>query len=138
MLFSSSSKSLLSLTTKLSKSKISWKSPSPYNVRWQYKWKPAYYTYPKEGHEHANQKTPENSKNTVPVFWAWFADVVYRWIPAFKCVWDRRQRCFDKFNVYFLPGSSVFFYQFAHLAFGFHVINYKLEYINYRDWRARV
>lgn len=24
---------------------------NPYNVRWQYKWKPAYYTYLKDGFE---------------------------------------------------------------------------------------
>lgn len=29
--------------------KVSWTTGNPYNVRWQYKWKPAYYTYLKDG-----------------------------------------------------------------------------------------
>jgi len=29
---------------------INWTTGNPYNVRWQYKWKHAYYTYPKDGY----------------------------------------------------------------------------------------
>jgi len=29
--------------------KISWNSGNPYNLRWQFKWKHAYYSYPKDG-----------------------------------------------------------------------------------------
>lgn len=29
--------------------KVAWTTGNPYNVRWQYKWKPAYYTYLKDG-----------------------------------------------------------------------------------------
>lgn len=123
MLLSSKSPVLLrSLISKLTKDKISWKSPNPYNQRWHFKWKPAYYTYPREGHEHTTQKTPEQTKDVAPLYWAYFADVVYRWIPGLNCVWDRRQRCFDKFNVYLMPFTSVFFYQFWHVALGFKVL----------------
>jgi hypothetical protein len=37
--------------------KVDWTN-SPYNVRWQYKWKPAYYTYLKDGYEPTRVKRP--------------------------------------------------------------------------------
>lgn len=136
LLQSRKSVSTLSLIEKLTKSKISWKSPNPYNQRWQFKWKPAYYTYPREGHEHTKTMTPEATKDIVPIFWAYYADIVYRWIPGMECVWDRRHRCFDKFNVYLLPFSSVLMFQFTHLALGFKVLSvlpWMLMYTRIRD-----
>ena len=109
------------LAAKLLRNKISWKSSNPYNQRWQYKWKPSHYTYIKEGVEPTRVKTPEESKDTAPLFYAWGADVLYRWLPGLQCWWERRQRMFDPFSVYFLPASSLFFYQFSHIALGFKV-----------------
>jgi hypothetical protein len=39
-------------------STINWTSGNPYNLRWQYKWKHAYYTYPRDGHEPTHVKKP--------------------------------------------------------------------------------
>jgi len=61
---------------------------------------------------------------------------VYRWVPGFKMLWDRRSRLYDKFNLYVLPGTSLFFYQFADIAFGFKlftVLPLVLLYIRIRD-----
>ena len=87
------------LASKLLRNKISWKSKNPYNQRWQYKWKPSHYTYIKDGVEPTKTMTPEESKDTAPLFYAWGADVLYRWIPGLQCWWDRRQRVFDPFSV---------------------------------------
>jgi len=100
------------------RNKINYQSTNPYNKRWQYKWKHAYYTYPKED-DHEHVKKPEDSKEAVPLFFAWFRDFTHRWLPGLQSVWERRNRLVDPFNVYFLPGVSLFFYQFSDVAFGF-------------------
>jgi hypothetical protein len=38
------------LTQQVRYNKISYTTGNPYNLRWQYKWKHAYYTYPKDSH----------------------------------------------------------------------------------------
>ncbi|EGR27989.1 hypothetical protein IMG5_185720 [Ichthyophthirius multifiliis] len=101
--------------------KIAWESSNPYNKRWEYKFKHSYYTYPRD-YEHTHVKKPQDSWDVVPLYYAYFKDFVDRWIPGMNMVWQRRNRVFDKFNVYFLPATSLFFYQFAHLAIGFKVL----------------
>ena len=101
--------------------KISWQSRSPYNKRWQFKWKSAFYTYPRDGHEHTTVKKPQDSQDVVPLYWAWAMDVVYRWVPGLQCWWDRRHRMYDSFGIYLLPATSVLFYQFYDINFGFKV-----------------
>ena len=39
---------LQSLVNTIKYNKISYQNGNPYNVRWQYKWRHAYYTYPKD------------------------------------------------------------------------------------------
>lgn len=124
------------LSRKLLRNKISYKTKNLYNQRWQFKWKPSHYTYIRDGVEPTTVKTPEQSKDVAPLFYAWGADVLYRWLPGFQCVWDRRHRLYDNFNVYFLPFTSLFFYQFSHLALGFKVLTYlpwALLYTRVRD-----
>ena len=113
----------LSLTTLIKNDKISWTSTNPYNKRWEFKWKHSYYTYPRDGDEHTNVKKPEDSKATVPLFYAYYLDLIYRWIPAGKTWWDRRARMYDPFSLYFLPGMSLFFYQISDINTGFKVKN---------------
>ena len=38
------------LTTILKRNKISWTDGNPNNLRWQFKWKRAYYTYLRDGY----------------------------------------------------------------------------------------
>jgi hypothetical protein len=88
----------VSLNVKPHYNKISWTSSNPYNKRWQFKWKPSYYSYPRDyKQEHTNVKKPEDSWDAVPLGWAWFMDLTQRGIPQVQCVWDRRHRLFDNF-----------------------------------------
>jgi hypothetical protein len=117
------------------RNKISWQTGNPYNKRWQYKIKNAYYGYPKEA-EHTRVQKPEDSKAGTFLFHAWVQDWLFRIIPGFRMAWDRRSRLFDAFNVYLIPGSSLFFYQFWDLAFGFKVLTilpWALFYTRARD-----
>jgi len=103
--------SLSSLTRHTPKmNKISWSSSNPYNKRWEFKWKHSYYTYPRDGNEHTSVRKPQDSWDSVPLYYAWFQDVMFRWLPGLKSWYDRRERMFDTFSLYFLPGSSLFLY----------------------------
>lgn len=123
------------LTDLPKRNKISWYNSNPYNQRWQYKWKHAYYTYPKDSQEHTYVHKPEDSKEGVPLFWNYVQDITQRWIPGVRCWWDRRHRMYDNFTLYFLPGTSVFLYQFGHLHWGFtvnttaHTLNSQISFI---------
>jgi len=55
----------------------------------------------------------------VPLYFAWYKDVIDRYLPGLNTWWVRRSRISDPFNVYALPATSLFFYQFADLAAGF-------------------
>jgi len=44
------------------------------------------------------------------MYYAYYADVMYRWVPALKSVVDRRNRLSDTFNLYFLPSTSLLLY----------------------------
>lgn len=57
----SSRTALKTLTNKIKYNKISYNNGNPYNVRWQYKWRHAYYTYPKDTYEHTKVKKPEDT-----------------------------------------------------------------------------
>ncbi len=103
------------------RNKISWQSGNPYNKRWQYKWKPAYYTYPKDNIEHDYVRKPEDTKLAPSLFHAWIQDMRLRWCPQGKLWWDRRHRIFDTFQIYVLPATSLAFYTLADVTFGFKV-----------------
>ena len=108
-----------SLTSCLRYSKINWTKGNPYNLRWQFKWKHAYYTYPRDGFEHTHTKKPEDSPDIRPPMFNYFQDIIYRTLPSFRTYWERRSRLMDPFQMYVLPGLSLFFYQFSDLNFGF-------------------
>ncbi len=46
------------LIYKVKYNKISWDNGNPYNLRWQYKWKHAYYAYPKDTYEYTRTQKP--------------------------------------------------------------------------------
>ena len=99
--------------------KISWTSGNPYNVRWQYAWKPAYYTYLKDNFEPTHVKKPEDSPATRPLFYSYWQDILLRVFPSLKAVYNRSERFQDPFQIFVLPSLSIFFYQFWDLAIGF-------------------
>jgi hypothetical protein len=110
-----------SLTGQIKRNKVSYDNGNEYNKRWQFKWKHAYYTYPREN-LHTRVMRPEETKTAAPIYGAWIADFCKRFLPGMQNVWDRRHRCYDTFNVYFLPGCSILAYQFWPLAFGFKLL----------------
>lgn len=124
------------LVDKSVRNKISWKGPNEYNQRWQFKFKHAYYSYPRDGHEHTRVMRPEETRSVAPLFGAWIQDAISRVAPGLQCWWDRRHRMFDPFSVYFLPGTSLFFYQFFDITLGFKILTmlpWFLLYTRIRD-----
>lgn len=99
--------------------KVSWTTGNPYNVRWQYKFKPAYYTYLKDNFEPTRVGKPEDSPAVRPPFYSYLQDLLYRVFPAFKTIYYRSERYQDPFQIYVLPSLSLMFYQFWDLAAGF-------------------
>ncbi len=99
--------------------KVSWTTGNPYNVRWQYKWRPAYYTYLKDGFEPTRVGKPEDTPVTRPPFYTYLQDVLYRVFPGLKTIYHRSERFQDHFQIFVLPSLSLFFYQFWDLALGF-------------------
>jgi len=61
---------------------------------------------------------------------------MYRWVPHFRSWYDRRHRMYDNFSLYFLPGTSFFFYQFYDVALGFKILSampWFILYVRVRD-----
>lgn len=81
------SKSAASLTARLKYNKIEWTNGNPYNLRWQSRWKHAYYTYPKDNYEHTNVKKPEETPEVRPPLYTYLQDVIFRTIPSFQTYW---------------------------------------------------
>lgn len=118
------------------RNKISWNDGNNYNKRWQFKWKHAYYTYPKDGFEHENVKKPEDTKLATPMFNAWIQDVKHRVLPGLGQWWERRHRMYDPFQLYVLPGLSLGFYMLSDITFGFQLLSvlpWFLFYTRLRD-----
>ena len=60
-MFSTRAPAMSSLLSTLKYNKICYNNGNPYNLRWQYKWRHAYYTYPKDTYEHTRVKKPEDT-----------------------------------------------------------------------------
>jgi hypothetical protein len=124
------------LTLRPAFNKIEYRDGSPYNVRWTYKWRKAYYTYLRDGHEHEYVRKPEDSKDVNPLFWSWVQDWLYRGLPWFKMLAARSHRLRDNFNLYVLPAASLTFYQFYDFSVGFKVLTFMpllMMYVRARD-----
>lgn len=116
-------KEVLGLVHQSRQNKISFRDPSQYNLRWQFKWRHSYYTYPKEA-EHTHVKKPEDTSKDTPMFWSYYLDVMYRSFPTLRMAYDRLHRVTDPLNLYFLPGTSLMFYQMTDINFGFKVLTF--------------
>ncbi len=81
------SKSAASLTARLRYNKIEWTNGNPYNLRWQFYWKHAYYTYPKDNYEHTHVKKPEDTPEVRPPFFTYLQDVMLRILPSIRVYW---------------------------------------------------
>lgn len=110
---------LRALTTSLRYGKVTWNSGNPYNLRWHYKLKPAFYTYHRDNFEPTQVNKPEDSPSVRPPFFTYLQDLLYRGLPSFKTYYERSERFQDKFQMAVLPSISLLFYQFWDLATGF-------------------
>jgi hypothetical protein len=115
----STRRSAQGLLQTLKYSKVNWTTGNPYNVRWQYKWRPAYYTYLKDGYEPTRTAKPEDSVSVRPPFYTYIQDILYRVFPGLKTIYNRSDRFQDPFQIFVLPSLSLFFYQFWDLDIGF-------------------
>jgi hypothetical protein len=57
----STTSAIRGLNTVIRYNKIEFRNGNPYNLRWQWKFKPAYYTYPKDDYENTYVKKPEDT-----------------------------------------------------------------------------
>lgn len=132
----STRKATSGLQTLIRYNKISWTTGDPYNKRWQSKFNPAFYTYPRDNFEHTHVKKPEDSPTVRPPFYSYFQDVLLRVWPEAKNWYERSERYQDKFQMLVLPATSLFFFQFYELAFGFKLMTFLpllMFYIRARD-----
>jgi hypothetical protein len=100
------------LTTTLRYLKIEFKSGNPYNLRWQWRFRPAYWTYPKDTYEQTNVKKPEDTTTAKPLGYSAWQDFTFRIFPTFKMYWGRRRRILDPFQMIMLPSMALFTFQF--------------------------
>ena len=77
------------LTQSVRYNKITWNTGNPYNVRWQYAWKPAYWTYLKDNFEPTHVKKPEDTPASRPLFHSYWQDIQMRFFPAFNTYYSR-------------------------------------------------
>ena len=54
--------------------------------------------------------------------WSTIQDILYRVYPTLRLMYERRKRVYDPFQIYVLPFTSLFFFQFFHLALGFKIL----------------
>ena len=125
------------LTKVLRFNKIEFNNGNPYNLRWQWKWKHAYYTYPKDWYEHTFVKKPEDTPATAPFGQHVWQDFFFRQIPGAKMYWNRRRRIMDPFQVYVLPTLSFLSWQFWPASFGFKVLTILPALLFYTRMRDR-
>lgn len=102
--------------------KIEFQTGNPYNLRWQWKWKHAYYNYPKDWYEHTYVKKPEDTPNETYYGQTFVQEMYMRYLPGAKMYWNRRSRIMDPFQVYVLPSLSFMAWQFWPVSFGFKVL----------------
>lgn len=132
----STTSAIRGLSTVIRYNKIEFRTGNPYNLRWQWKFKPAFYTHPKDTFEPTHVKKPEDTRESNPLFGTVWQSILERLFPTTNMYWARRHRYSDPFQLYVLPSLSFFFYQFWDLAFGFKfltLIPAALFYVRMRD-----
>ena len=97
------------------------KTPDTYNQRWQWTFKYAYYTYPKDI-ESTRVETPESSTPFDSMFGTYFRDFKNRLGPGLSQFVERSHRCTSPFELYFLPIAFTMAMQFYPLDIGFKIL----------------
>lgn len=97
---------LKSLSKVVKYNKIEFRNGNPYNLRWQWKWRSAFYTYPKDSFEPTQVKKPEDSPVVRAPFYTYWQDLLIRVFPTAQMYWNRRARVSDPFQIYVLPALT--------------------------------
>ncbi len=106
------------LRRSLKRTKIEYQNGGAYNKRWQWKWPHPYVTLDPL-HPHTKVGTPESAPDGTPMFSAWWNDVSLRIFPALRMAFNRRERVYDKVNLYVFPSLIYTGYLLADLSTGF-------------------
>jgi len=113
---------LRSLNTVIKFNKIEFTNGNPYNLRWQWKWRSAFYTYPKGNFEHTQVKKPEDTPEVRPPGYTYWQDFIIRIFPTAQMYWNRRARVSDPFQIYVLPSLTLLLAQGWDANFGFKIL----------------
>jgi len=109
------------LNNSIKRTKVVYNTGSPYNKRWHFKWRSAYYTQLKET-EHTRVKTPEDSNLVGNYMGSWVGEMNNRISPALSLAWQRKGRLYDNFSCYVLPGTAFVSSLFFDLNLGFKIM----------------
>jgi hypothetical protein len=98
-----------------------YETPDPYNKRWHWDLKYAYYSFPKDADPSKVEK-PEDSRETD----GWFANALRHWTyrmgPGVRQFANRAYRCATPYEMYLLPALTFIPAQFATLDLGFQIL----------------
>ncbi len=136
ILMISTTSAIRGLNTVIKFNKIEFKTGNPYNLRWQWKFRRAYYSSPKDTYEPTHVKKPEDTPETKPLYYTYWQELILRVFPTANLYWSRRRRIMDPFQMYVLPSLSFFFYQFWDLSLGFKIFTVlpaAIFYVRMRD-----
>ena len=132
----STTKAVRGLNTLIKYNKIEFNTGNPYNLRWQWQFRNAYYSALKDTYEPTHVKKPEDTPEKVGLYYSYWQELRTRIFPTLNLYWSRRRRIMDPFQIYVLPSLSLFFYQFWDLGLGFKVFTIlpaAVFYVRMRD-----
>ena len=112
-------------------------TPDAYNKRWQWDFKYAYYTYPRDP-EPTRVPRPEDSPDHDRLFGTYIRDFQHRYLPGMQNLTDRGHRALTAYEFGLLPIWALLAVQFYPLDFGFKVMTYLPLVILYTRVRDKV
>lgn len=100
---------------------VHYRTSNPYNVRWQYTFKPAYYSHINVD-EPTKVNKPEDTPAARPLFFNVFRDFCVRIIPGFNLYYQRFNRITDPFQIIVLPLYALLCLNLAPLSAGYYLM----------------
>jgi hypothetical protein len=107
--------------TKLCLRSFRYEIPETYNKRWQWEFKHAYYTHPKDP-EPVRVMKPEETSEHDGYAGSYFRHWKYRLSPGIRQLMNRSYRCATPYEMYLLPAMAFIPLQFATLDLGFRIL----------------
>lgn len=96
-------------------------TPDAYNKRWQWDFKYAFYTYPRDP-EPTKVPKPEDSRDHDHWLGTYVRDFQHRYLPGLKNLADRGNRVLTPYEFVLLPAWTLLALQFFPLDFGFRLL----------------